>query len=80
MDKTGLTGRYDFTLHWMSGVEGTQILRATDSAQASTEPTPVASGPSIFNAVQEQLGLTLEPAKEPDECLVTDHAEQASEN
>jgi uncharacterized protein (TIGR03435 family) len=39
-----------------------------------------ASGPSIFTAIQEQLGLRLESAKLPVECLVIDHVERPSPN
>jgi uncharacterized protein (TIGR03435 family) len=60
-DKTGLTGDYDFVLHWAS------------------EDHPDA-GPSIFTAVQEQLGLRLKSAKLPVECLVIDHVERPSPN
>ena len=81
IDHTGLTGQYDLTLKWtqdndpvpMSSVSG-------DSPQRSAIPIPDASDPSIFTAIQEQLGLKLEPAKAPVEVLVIDHIEQASEN
>jgi uncharacterized protein (TIGR03435 family) len=39
-----------------------------------------AAGPSIFTAVQQQLGLRIEPAKGPGEFLVIDHVEKPSEN
>jgi uncharacterized protein (TIGR03435 family) len=65
LDKTGLTGKYDYKLEW-----------APDNLQADAEP----SGPSIFTAVQEQLGLKLESGKGPVEIIVIDHAEQASGN
>jgi uncharacterized protein (TIGR03435 family) len=61
VDKTGLTGNYDFTLKWASD--------DTDT-----------SGPSIFTAVQEQLGLKLEAGKGPVQVLVIDHVERPSEN
>jgi uncharacterized protein (TIGR03435 family) len=64
VDKTGLTGKYDFTLHWTSA----------SSDQES------ADGPSIFTALQEQLGLKLEPTKGPVEVLVIDHIERPSQN
>lgn len=79
VDRTGLTGRYNFTLHWTPDEEGAPVLKAADSTQPANEAV-TASGPSIFTAVQEQLGLRLEPAKGPVECLVIDHVEQPSEN
>jgi uncharacterized protein (TIGR03435 family) len=66
IDKTGLTGRYDFELHWTPD----------DTAAASA----LAGDPSIFTAVQEQLGLKLESAKAPVDVLVVDSAEQPSAN
>lgn len=60
IDKTGLTGAYDFTIDW-----------AVDSSVATND-----SGPSIFTALQEQLGLKLDSAKGPVEIIVVDHAEK----
>jgi uncharacterized protein (TIGR03435 family) len=64
IDKTGLTGSYSFSLEWT--VDGT--------------PADVATGPSIFTAVEEQLGLKLESSKAPTEILVIDHAEKPTQN
>jgi uncharacterized protein (TIGR03435 family) len=68
IDKTGLTGIYDFTL--------TYALDQNASAGATFDST----GPSIFTAIQEQLGLKLEPGKGPVEVIVIDHAEKPSGN
>ena len=70
IDKTEMKGRYDLTLKWTPDAGA-----ATDSAGSSAD-----AGPSIFTAVQEQLGLKLEPAKAPVQVLVIDHAEMPSEN
>ncbi len=67
VDKTGLTGSYDFTLTWMSD--------DLSAAQADT-----ASGPTLFTAVEEQLGLKLVSAKGPVEVLVIDGVEKPGEN
>lgn len=68
VDKTGLTGRYDFSLRW-------NHMRDPASAQSSDS-----SAPSIFTALQEQLGLKLEPMKYPVDTIVIDHLEPPSEN
>jgi uncharacterized protein (TIGR03435 family) len=62
-DKTELDGAYSITLDW--------ALDAVDRNQGVP-----ADGPSIFTAVQEQLGLKLEGRKGPVEILVIDHAEK----
>jgi uncharacterized protein (TIGR03435 family) len=67
IDKTGLTGLYDFELHWTP--------EDATPAQALQY-----SGPSIFTAVQEQLGLKLEPATDPLDILVIDSAEPPTPN
>ena len=66
VDKTGLTGRYDISLEldMSPGVDGTR-------------PDPVAV---VIDALREQLGLKLEPAKEKVEELVIDHVERPSDN
>jgi uncharacterized protein (TIGR03435 family) len=78
VDKTGLEGRYDFTLHWTSDRQGL----SAGPADASQGPAPLSdsSGPSIFTALQEQLGLKLESQKGPVETLVIESIEKPSEN
>ena len=74
VDKTALKGQYDFTLEYTAE----QVGRG---APEGREPTPNPDGlPSIFTAVQEQLGLKLESQKGSLEFIVVDHAETPSEN
>ncbi|ADW70497.1 TIGR03435 family protein [Granulicella tundricola] len=72
VDKTGLTGRYDFDLEW-----------APDETQLSGDiPAAPADSPSppLFTAVQEQLGLKLEETKGMVNALVIDGAHRPLEN
>ena len=83
IDNTGLTGNYDFTLQWTIGDEsqGPMFKDTGDHPQVTGSiPLPEFSGPSFFNAIQEQLGLKLEPQNSPGEVLVIDHVEKPSEN
>jgi uncharacterized protein (TIGR03435 family) len=73
IDKTGLTGLYDLALQWSPQDLPTQSFPDGSSLQTD-------SGPSIFTALQEQLGLKLKPAKGPVETLVVDHVEMPSPN
>jgi uncharacterized protein (TIGR03435 family) len=71
LDRTGLTGNYDFDLTWTPD----QLLPGRG------EPPPGApridpNGPSLFTAMQEQLGLKLESTKGPVDVLVIDHVEK----
>jgi uncharacterized protein (TIGR03435 family) len=75
VDQTGLTGHYDFKLDW-TPENATPATNAPNGASTSPDP----SGPSIFTALQEQLGLKLESTKAPVEVLVIDHIEAPSEN
>jgi uncharacterized protein (TIGR03435 family) len=69
VDKTGLDGRYELTLKW-----------SPDEAAAGPGGPSADAGPSIFTAIQEQLGLRLESGKGPIPILVVDHLEKPSEN
>jgi uncharacterized protein (TIGR03435 family) len=62
IDRTGLTGDYDFVVEW------------------ATDEVPGSSAPSIFTALQEQVGLRLEATKGPIEKIVVDRAVKASAN
>ncbi len=66
IDKTGLQGTYDFSLNWVK-----------NEAQAGSITS---DAPSIFTAVQEQLGLRLQSEKGPVEVLVVDKAEKPTPN
>ena len=65
VDQTGLTGRYDFVLRW---------------APDTTRPDDPNAPPSVFTAMQEQLGLKLEATKAPVDVLVIDHVDRPSPN
>jgi len=67
LDKTGLTGKYEFTLSY--------------TPDTSSEPPPGGTNaPFIVTALQEQLGLKLEPGKGPVEIIVIDRIERPSGN
>jgi uncharacterized protein (TIGR03435 family) len=72
VDKTGLSGRYDFELEWTP--DETQF--------GGNAPTgnPDAPKPDPFSAMQQQLGLRLEATRGPIEALVIDRAERPTED
>jgi len=83
VDATGLTGNYDFTLHWTIAEEsqGPMFKGAVDDQQVTgSTRLPESWGLSFFTAIQEQLGLKLEPQKGPGRILVIDHVEKPSGN
>jgi uncharacterized protein (TIGR03435 family) len=67
IDDTGLSGKYDFELTWSP-----QSLASQGSDDAG--------GPSLFAALQEQLGLKVEDRKSPVDCIVIDHVEMPSKD
>jgi uncharacterized protein (TIGR03435 family) len=74
-DQTGLTGSLDLKLNW-TPAPGEWVAPPT----AEVALAPPADGPSIFTAIQEQMGLKLEPSRGPVEFLVIDNAERPSQN
>ncbi len=74
LDKTGLTGHYCFTFQWKPELPGNMMGPPADGAPSGP------SGPSLFTALQEQLGLKLVPTKAPVDILVIDHIERPTEN
>lgn len=80
IDKTGLTGQYDFTLEWMPepGQGGPESLGLPPDSRLP--PPSDSNGPSIFTAVQEQLGLRLDAQKGPVDIIVVDRVEKPEEN
>jgi uncharacterized protein (TIGR03435 family) len=72
VDKTGLSGWYDFDLEW-----------APDETQFGGGLPPASEGsqsPPLFEAIQQQLGLKLEATRGPVAALVVDQAERPSAN
>lgn len=67
VDKTGLSGRYSYSLQWSP-----QRLNAS--------PDPDADGPSLFTALKEQLGLRLEPSKGPVQIVIVDAVSNPTPN
>ena len=79
VDKTGLKGNYAFNLHWTPDKKQDEALEQSGEPVAP-EPPAESNGPSLLTALQEQLGLKLEPQTEPVQMLVIDHVEAPAEN
>jgi uncharacterized protein (TIGR03435 family) len=74
-DATGLTGKYDFALFWAFG-DGTRRAGAVSDGDTPLAGTSDNGGPTLFEALQSQLGLRLEQKKGPVEIIVVDHMER----
>ena len=70
-NNTGLEGNYDFKLEWTPDL---------GPSAPGGEPAETSVGPSLFSALQQQLGLRLEATKGPVDVLVIDHVNKPSEN
>jgi bla regulator protein BlaR1 len=83
LDKTGLKGRYDFILHWTPDESEVPMMAAAPGMPpggTGPTPTPDSSGPSIFTALQDQLGLKLKSEKGPVDALEIVSASQPTAN
>lgn len=76
LDATGVAGRFDVKLEWSPD----DMQAKLPPADRSNNAPDTAAGPSIFAALQDQLGLRLEAAKVRAEVLVIDSAEKPSAN
>lgn len=79
VDKTGLKGIYSFNLHWTPDPSEDANLRQSGE-MVPPEPAADPNGPSLTSALEEQLGLALQPNTEPIPVLVIDHIQQPAEN
>jgi uncharacterized protein (TIGR03435 family) len=79
-DKTGIEGRFDIKLEWTPDESQRGIGLPGDGAPRESGPAGDPSGPSIFTALQEQLGLKLESDKGRVEIIVIDRIDKPSAN
>jgi uncharacterized protein (TIGR03435 family) len=66
IDRTGLTGNFDFALEW--------------EPESGANAQPDSAGPTFLEALKDQLGIKLESQKGPAEVIILDHVEHPSEN
>jgi uncharacterized protein (TIGR03435 family) len=76
IDKTGLTGYFDFTLQWTPQPGSEMPIRPAGEPPAPPPPAADPDGPNLFTAVQEQLGLKLESTRGPVEVIVIDRLDK----
>jgi uncharacterized protein (TIGR03435 family) len=69
LDKTNLAGKYDVELQW-----------TPESVEMRSDLSPGQDAPGIFTAIQEQLGLKLQPARGPVRMFIIDHISEPSDN
>jgi uncharacterized protein (TIGR03435 family) len=80
INKTGITGRFDIRVEFSreeTKLAAEPLIQSADGLSPASDPT---GHPSIFTALQEQLGLRLQPAKGPVEMFVIDHIERPAGN
>jgi uncharacterized protein (TIGR03435 family) len=79
VDQTGLTGRFDFLLKWTP--DDSQFAQLRGAGVIAPPPVDEPNAPpGLYIAIQEQLGLKLEPRRAPDDVIVIDHVEKPSAN
>jgi bla regulator protein BlaR1 len=79
-DATHLTGIYDLNLEWAPDQIQIANFQAMGVPEGFGAPPPGWQGPTLFAAVEDQLGLKLIPTQAPQEFLMVDHVEQPPAN
>jgi uncharacterized protein (TIGR03435 family) len=80
LDKTGLSGSYDFQLH-LNRDQAAQPPRTDSGLPGSgASPDPDAGDTALFTALREQLGLNLELRNLPSDVIVIDHIDRPTAN
>jgi uncharacterized protein (TIGR03435 family) len=79
VDQTGLTAKYDFTLKWTPDDSQFAQFRGAVTPPPAAGDNPNAP-PSLYTAMQEQLGLKFSATKAMDDVIVIDHIEKPSPN
>jgi uncharacterized protein (TIGR03435 family) len=80
VNKTGLPGYYDFSLHWIPEDVSGAASHGIQSPRDEGSPLSIRGGSTIYGDIQKQLGLKLQPAKGMVEVLVIDRIEAPTEN
>jgi uncharacterized protein (TIGR03435 family) len=80
VDETSLTGKFDFNLEFAGSItlpqNMVQVERGGEQAAPANSASTPTGGPSLFNALQRQLGLKLEGGKRAMDLLVIDHVDK----
>jgi uncharacterized protein (TIGR03435 family) len=81
MDATGVSGKYEVALMWVPD-NGPRVAAASSPGAEPVAPVTSDSdpGPTLPTAIQEQLGLKLQPKKMMVDVLIIDHVEKATDN
>lgn len=81
VDKTGLTGNYDYSLHWTPDEASMPRVGPAGGGPPPQGDAPIdPNGPTLFTALEEQLGLKLQSEKGKVDVIVIDHIELPTEN
>lgn len=80
VDKTGLRGRYSFTLHWTPEMPRGTLKPAMGTERNQSAAPPKPSGPSLLTALREQLGLKVQSTTAPVDIIVVQHIENPTKD
>jgi uncharacterized protein (TIGR03435 family) len=80
VDKTALTDNFDYKLDWTPDDAVVVMNKGGDPPPGDSAPTTESVGPSLFTAIQEQLGLKLEAVKTEADVIVIDQIEEPTAN